>query len=143
MHATRAYPRSSCNGAPPCLPTVPVRRYWRLWLLVGFFLATLLVAALAPAAHASARPIADVPVATSAGQPMAPGGQAMHMPAMAEADAEAPGSARPAQAWSAHWPARHAPRLASPRLPPSVPATPGARTYRSPPAHAPPASRHG
>ncbi len=144
MHAARPRSRGSRDGAPPCLPTVPVRRYWHLWLLACGFLATCLVAALVPATHAAASPAGGAAVVTSAGEPAAPGGPSLHLTAIAEADAEAATRvARPAALSRAPWPASHPARPATPRRIKPAPAAPGARAYRSPPGHAPPARHHG
>jgi len=145
MHPACAHPRGSWEGSPDSLPTAPVRRAWRSWLLAAFFLTFGLMASVlvTASAHADIGSPDGASLAAVAGHPMAPGGEPVHLLAMAESDGETVRATRATDASPMSWPARHAARLAAPRLPAIFPAGTTARAYRSPPAHAPPAARQG
>ncbi|SBV36591.1 hypothetical protein STPYR_11521 [uncultured Stenotrophomonas sp.] len=147
MHPHDTSRRAAIRSASGNVQAGPLRAGWHQWL-VALLLLTVIAAALAvvgghgTGAGNTPQLSATLP-ATLDDCPPAPLQPSLHQPGISEADGENGRSQRMTDSAPAPWPActtRNGTALAVPT--PSVTPALG-QPYRTPPAHAPPARRHG
>jgi len=139
--------RAALQSASGNVPARPQRAGRHLWLVVLFLLtvaATALAAAGGHGAGADDAPqlSATLPAALD-GCPPAPLQPLLHPPGISETDGESGRSQRPTDTAPAPCPARTTRNGTAMRVPTVFASPTLGQPYRTPPAHAPPAHRHG